>query len=36
MYDEGVAASEIAATLGASTPTVYRHLKEKTSTPAQA
>jgi DNA invertase Pin-like site-specific DNA recombinase len=27
MYDEGVAASEIAQTLGVSRPTVYRHLK---------
>ena len=34
IYDEGVAASEIAATLGVSRPTVYRHLKEGTPTSA--
>jgi DNA invertase Pin-like site-specific DNA recombinase len=28
MYDEGMAASEIASTLGVSRPTVYRHLKQ--------
>ena len=32
MYDEGVAASEIAKTLGVSRPTVYRHLKETSRT----
>lgn len=31
MYEEGVAASEIAKTLGVSRPTVYRHLKENLS-----
>jgi DNA invertase Pin-like site-specific DNA recombinase len=34
MYDEGVAASEIAKTLGVSRPTVYRHLKENLSNSA--
>jgi DNA invertase Pin-like site-specific DNA recombinase len=36
MYNEGVAASEIAATLGVSRPTVYRHLKEEATTSTHA